>query len=385
MPALVFVDIDTAVTKTFFAFALHADQERVTGPNGNRRSSPYFDIIGLPVELNAAPPITPDPIALGVLNGDIAAGGRTAISADRPNLAYCMQSLPPATPDEIGYRSATANEDALVDEAVEICEQDIEQWSRFSKESQHQPKGLCFVRTRAIGLSLARKLNCHLYHGNLLAVQRDGILKDWFSNRRSPFLIATRQFRGMTDFAKQVDRAGRDGLHATFVTILPPRWRIIWKPAYRNDFLIEDERYMKKWLESRVCHRQQLTFFLDGSLDGRTGTACKELDGIERALCDNCVGAPGLLAAPNETGSAAPLNPLEALLMGPGHRPLLSRSGSMLSEQHQGAIPSDVPRSRTGSGPGGIVCSSRSSTLFGTSFEGHRWKARGKGFRIEAP
>lgn len=164
-------------------------------------------------------------------------------------------------------------------------------------------RGLCFIRQRVMGSSLAQHLDCDFYHARLPASERASILTIWSHGRRSPFLIATSALgagvdypsvrriihvdapEGLVAYGQETGRAGRDGLHAVCTVVLPSRWLVSWDHYYRTDFITEDIKYITWFLQTRHCLRQLLTGYLDGSLGGREGTACNGVDGIERVPC----------------------------------------------------------------------------------------------------
>ena len=112
---------------------------------------------------------------------------------------------------------------------------------------------------------------------------------------------------GLVDYGQETGRAGRDGLHASCVTLLPPKWSVDWGRRYRTDFLQEDCAQMDAWLRWGGCLRQKLTAYLDGSLEGgRYGVTCHQADGIERAACSRCRSGPGPSQAPPEPQDGQP-------------------------------------------------------------------------------
>ena len=317
-PPLILVDIDFAVADQFYEFALHAAQggrlDRIVLEEAHLilTSSDYrghllylgrLRRIQVPfIALTATLPLIGESDFRSLLAVPHAPLYRC--SSDRPNLSYCVQRLPAASPGGREGHRRSSNEDRLLLHAVELCQTDLRMWRR---SGQPHNRGLCFVRTKAMGLALAEAIGSSFYHGQLLAVERETILQQWYSGRGSPFLTATTSITagldypavrrtihldapgGMTDFAQQSGRAGRDGLHADCTVLLPIRWKVAWDTLYRTDFLLEDEHAMTLWLTTKLCRRQVLTAFLDGTLHGRGGTACKQDPAQHRAPCDNCM------------------------------------------------------------------------------------------------
>lgn len=223
-------------------------------------------------------------------------------SSDRPNLEYCVQTIGPLRMDE--PKESPSREEILVTAVEEVYRKDSQTW--HSGGSHPTARSLFYVRSRNLGTLLARRLGCDFYHAQLNPVDRISLLTAWYQAIRSPYLVATNALgagldypsirmvvhvdapSGLVDYGQETGRAGRDGLHATCLTILPPKWSINWDRRYRSDFLQEDGAQMGDFLRTSECLRQRLTFYLDGALEGRHGIHCSQADGIPRVACSSC-------------------------------------------------------------------------------------------------
>ncbi len=89
--------------------------------------------------------------------------------SNRPNLQYRIQLLPNRPRD-------CSRVDTLVAEAVTICRQDARHWLAKAGSWPMTARGICFVRTKAIGSCIQSQLGCHFYHANLDHLQRDQVI-----------------------------------------------------------------------------------------------------------------------------------------------------------------------------------------------------------------
>ena len=367
VPALVFVDVDTAVTSPFLAFLkqLHdlgrVDRLILDEAHLVLTASSYRENLGRLGMLRQVP--CPFVCLTATLppHGELDLAQSLLLShptvqrasSDRPNLEYCVRSL--GAPDPPASSAPPASgEDRLTHAVIQLCQREMRQWQAGGTLGGPTARGLCFVRQRAMGSSLAQHLDCDFYHAQLPTAERASILTAWSQGQRSPFLIATSALGagvdypavrcvihvdapdGLVAYGQETGRAGRDGLHAVCTIVLPPKWSVSWDRRYRNDFIAEDIKGMTGFLQTRHCLRRLLTGYLDGSLGGREGTACKEADGIERVRCCNCQLATAQLG----TGPAY----LEAQHRQPDPRPRIALD----------------PRTSPGTSPGTSPASARS-------------------------
>ena len=333
VPHLVFVDIESAVTRHFMAFLqqLHdngrVDRLILDEAHLVVTASHYRDNLGWLGALRQVPcpficlTATLPPHGMLELTQSLHLTHPTIqrVSSDRPNLAYSVQLLENTAPPIASAPQASGSaDDRLVHAVTALCCQDVRQWQAGSPQDRATARGLCFVRQKKMGTWLAQSLNCDFYHAGLPASERASILTAWSQGGRSPILIATAALgagvdypsvrrvihvdapEGLVAYGQETGRAGRDGVHADCTIILPPKWSVSWDRHYRSDFITHDIEYMTRYLRTRHCLRQLLTHYLDGSLGGRDGIACNEADGIARALCQNCQ----LAADEQNTGNA---------------------------------------------------------------------------------
>ena len=213
------------------------------------------------------------------------------VSSNRPNLRYRICHLPSS-------RVHRSRENILVDSTVQACRNAEKRY-----ENDRLARFICYVREKRIGSVIAEELDCHFYHATLDGDDRDEVASAWRSGIRSPIIIATTAFgagvdyasvrtiihvdapAGMLDYAQETGRAGRDGLYADCLVLLPSGWKVDWSRGYRSDFLTEDSRQMTRLLESKapLCIRMQLTRYLDGGV----GVAC------DAAVAHDSAGASG--------------------------------------------------------------------------------------------
>jgi len=199
-------------------------------------------------------------------------------SNDRSNLQYLIQRVP---------ERGTVHE-SLVEEVIRICNIDLQRWRDV--DMQTSARSICFVRSKRVGLTLAERLDCSFYHGDLELSERQEMITAWSLGRRSPIMIATVAFGagvdypsirriihvdapfGLLNYAQETGRAGRDGLPVVCLTLLGVEWTVSWDQGFQNDFLVEDRMQMTRFLQSgpTECLRQSLTAYLNGG----SGTAC---------------------------------------------------------------------------------------------------------------
>ena len=221
-------------------------------------------------------------------------------SSDRPNLEYCVQSLPAITTSS----APPSPEARLASAVVQLHQEDLRQW-RASGDPGLAARSICYVRQRTTGVWLAKQLDCDFYHAKLSKAERESIITAWSSGQRCPILVATSALvgvdypsvrriihvdapEGLVAYAQDTGRAGRDGLHAVCTVILPPKWSVSWGNEYQNDFLVHDRAQMARFLQTRHCLRKLLTGYLDGPLHGRDGTACSDAGRTDLVPCMNC-------------------------------------------------------------------------------------------------
>ncbi|KAL8688231.1 MAG: hypothetical protein Q9218_005804 [Villophora microphyllina] len=316
VPPLLFVDVETAVTPSFGTFLKQLsdlgrlDRLIIDEAHLVLVASDYRECLGLLAILRQVPcplvcmtatlpPVGEFDLRQSLLLKDPVVH-RT--SSDRPNLAYCIQRLVAPPPGS----TPISSDELLAVSASRLISKTIEQWQSADTGIKATARSICFVRTMAMGKSLAERLHCRFYHAKLTPIERSSVLTAWSQGTTQPCLIATsalgagvdytsvRQIihvdapSGLVAYGQETGRAGRDGLHAVCTVLLPPRWSVSWHCHYKNDFLIEDCRQMEAYLKSKDCLRQVLTNYLDGSLGGRDGTACSQEDQISRAVCMNC-------------------------------------------------------------------------------------------------
>lgn len=290
VPGLLLVDIETAVTPDFLAFArsLHAmdrldrivlDEAHLLLTAGHYRRK----IVAVGVLRRIPCPFvcmtaTLPPFAELEMKTllHFTQCDTLRASSDRPNLEYRVQWLD-------AVRGASRGEKELVEEAAKVCLQDLQEW-RAARDA----RGICYVRTKAMGTRMAESLQCDFYHGGLAPEARQEMNAAWSGGTSGKYLVATAAFNagvhylrvrrilhvdapdGLVNYGQETGRAGRDGLHAVCLVLLPTRWKVSWDQGYSSDFLALDRRNMTAYLQARTCLRRQLTAYLDGAL----GTAC---------------------------------------------------------------------------------------------------------------
>ena len=216
-------------------------------------------------------------------------------SSDRSNLQYLIQKVP---------ERGTIHE-SLVEEVIRVCNIDLERWRVV--DMQTSARSICFVRTKRVGLILAERLDCFFYHGDLELSERQEMITAWSQGKRSPIMVATVAFGagvdypsvrrvihvdapfGLLNYAQETGRAGRDGLPAVCLTLLPAEWTVSWDQGFQSDFLVEDRMQMTRLLQSgpTECLRQSLTAYLNGG----PGTACGPNPTTEHGslTCSSCL------------------------------------------------------------------------------------------------
>ena len=207
--------------------------------------------------------------------------------SDRPNLRYCVQ---PLTSKE---SKASNSSTLLLTEAVQITLRETAAWSAAASRTGTAvtARGICYVRSKALGQKLADRLHATLYHGTLGQEDRKASIDAWIEGRSSFFIVATSSFSagfhypfvrmvlhvdapdGLLNYGQETGRAGRDGLPAVCMTLLADNWAVNWDDAFTTDFLRDDSQQMTRFLRSRSCLRQRLTSYLDGD----AGVACNPL------------------------------------------------------------------------------------------------------------
>ncbi len=320
VPSLVLVDVEMAVTPAFHAFAKQLlDMDRldrlvIDEAHLILTATDYREQLGLLGVLRqiACPLIC--------LTATLPPGGEFDLkqslflshptiyrgSSDRPNLEYCVQLITQPQSPEIQER--LDRDELLAAAADKVNSEDRRIWNRTG--GHLRARSLYYVRSKALGRLLAERLRCNFYHAGLSVVDRVSMVTAWYQGTHSPCLVATSALSagldypsvrrvvhvdapsGLVDYGQETGRAGRDGLHAICLTLLPPKWCVNWDRRYRSDFLQEDCAQMEAFLNSSHCLRQKLTSYLDGSTGGRYGVTCNQADGIHRAACSICSRTP---------------------------------------------------------------------------------------------
>jgi len=338
VPALLLVDIETAVTSSFLAFVqnLHAvgrvDRLVLDEAHLLLTASHYRESIGAIgmlrkircpfVCMTATLPPSAEAEVRRILNFTRPECRRE--SSDRPNLEYCVQLLEPPMKKQ-------PREDTLFHAVTAVCEQDISGWKESGNTTA---RGICYVRNRDSGGRIAAVLKCHFYHGLLAHSERQEVMTAWSLGQGSPFIVATAAFSagvdhpsvrrvlhagppdGLLNYGQETGRAGRDGLPAVCLILLAEGWQVSWDSTYHSDFLTEDRMQMAQFLQSRQCLRQHLTVYLDGP----PGVACSQLgQGTQtRMLCSSCrshrplaanLGTPSTVTYPESEESDPVANP----------------------------------------------------------------------------
>ncbi len=239
VPSLVFVDVDSAVTQSFRAFLQRLQKtgrlDRIILEEAHLllTASHYREQLGLlGVLRNIGSPFvfmtaTLPPSAEMELKDLLHFTQLEVLRAesDRPNLQYRIQLLPNRPRD-------CSRADTLVAEAVTICKQDARHWLAEAGSRPMTARGICFVRTKALGSRIQSQLGCHFYHADLDHLRRDQVITAWSQGVDSPILVATAALSagldypsiclilhvdapgGLVDYAQETGRAGRDGLPA---------------------------------------------------------------------------------------------------------------------------------------------------------------------------
>ena len=245
------------------------------------------------------------------------------ISSDSPNLEYHVQTL--SRPRSQGTQEPPSRHDLLLAAAKRIHSQDQISWSR--EGSRSPARSLYYVCDKVLGGELAKRLGCDFYHAKLEINERLSILTAWYRAEKSICLVATSalsaglEYRcirrithldaptGMVDYGQETGRAGRDGLRAVCLVILPPTWTVNWERRFRSAFIDDDCDRMNEFLKTSRCLRQKLTYYLDGTLNGQNGVACSQAyHETPRAKCSNCAAIrhPESVPAPSSAGMQTP-------------------------------------------------------------------------------
>ncbi|KAL2038903.1 hypothetical protein N7G274_008425 [Stereocaulon virgatum] len=296
VPSLVLVDVKTAVTPTFNAFAkrlldtdrldrLVIDEAHLILTAADYRE--YSGLLGVLRQI-ACPLIcltaTLPPGAELDLKQSLFLSHPTIyrVSSDRPNLEYCVQSI--VQPQSLGNHERLDRDMLLAAAAEKVDLEDCRIWNRTGSHSH--ARSIYYVRSKALGRLLAERLRCNFYHAGLSVVEQVSMVTVWSQAAGSPCLVATSALSalsagldypsvrrvvhvdapsGLVDYGQETGRAGRDGLHAIYLTLLPPKWCVNWDRRHRSNFLQEDRAQMESFLSSSHCLRQKLTSYLDGS------------------------------------------------------------------------------------------------------------------------
>ena len=265
-------------------------------------------------------------------------------SSDRPNLAYRVQWLD-------AVRGASCREKELVEEAVRVCMEDIREW-----RAMPDARGICYVLTKALRNLMAEKLQCAFYHGDLTEEERLRLTAAWSQGGSGPYMVATAAFNagvhhpsvrrildvdapdGLVNYGQETGRAGRDGLPAVCLVLLPTSWKVAWDQGFQSDFL-----------RARSCLRLQLTAYLDGA----PGTSCTVPAAGISSACSVCV--PPLPSRRPEASAAMRSTPPVDFSATANRRPLSgvgpARSSSARRPSALSAAGRAAPEPRLSSGP----------------------------------
>lgn len=174
-------------------------------------------------------------------------------------------------------------------------------WEQGQQTGGYCPEDKCIVYCRTIEMAeqVAELLCCPLYtskSGDEAA--KEYIISSWLNNHNCPCIVATSALgigfdyahirmvvhvdapTSMMDFSQETGRAGRDGLMARSIVLLP----VAWKPTLGNNTSQNtDSAAMSDYLTTALCRRASLSRCLD------------PLPHVEQCAegphrCDNCSG-----------------------------------------------------------------------------------------------
>ncbi|OBT81337.1 hypothetical protein VE02_10290 [Pseudogymnoascus sp. 03VT05] len=164
-------------------------------------------------------------------------------------------------------------------------------------------RGVIYVRTYKVGEQVSEELGCAFYKAR--AYNKSKVLQEWLSGLGG-WIVATGALGtrinihgivevihidrpyGLTSFAQQSGRGGRDGeISQSIIIVQVASGANLRAAALQSDYTVEkaDDDAMTNYIQSKGCRRAVLGQYLDGETLGLS--SCK--DSVEEVVfCDYC-------------------------------------------------------------------------------------------------